>query len=47
MGSTLIENVGFRDAFVLIGQLGLEEKNAIEFVSSPIYVYNSNGLNTL
>lgn len=31
MGSSLIENVGFRDAFILVGQLGLEEKHAIEF----------------
>ncbi|XP_052090612.1 protein O-linked-mannose beta-1,2-N-acetylglucosaminyltransferase 1-like isoform X1 [Mytilus californianus] len=31
MGSYLIDNVGFRDAFVLVGQIGLEQKQAIEF----------------
>ena len=33
MGSSLIDNVRFRDAFILVGQLGLEQKQAIEFVS--------------
>lgn len=31
MGSSLIGNVAFRDAFVLVGQIGLEQKQAIEF----------------
>ena len=33
MGSSLIDNVQFRDAFILVGQVGLEQKQAIEFVS--------------
>ena len=31
MGSSLIDNVQFRDAFILVGQVGLEQKQAIEF----------------
>lgn len=36
-GSSAIDNLNFRDSFILIGQKGLKEGHAIEYVSSVLF----------